>query len=314
VQLPAVVAAQTAGTTKAAAPLPRAALLHTTTARTGAEAERDAAVDAVVHDATDRLGVVEITARPALDLQSIQLSLDCVGETPACLLAVAKKLQVDVLIAPALQRSDETLVLDILYFDARGAELRRVTRRQPGRELEAQTLDQVEPMLRELLDIVEKPAVAPEAAAPPPKVVAPAPQAPSAADFESASTFAEPGESEGDGVPVGAVLLAGGGALALGGGIAAGLMMMNTEDEYQALDVTSATEADAAHDKLEEGRTQALVASVLLGTGGAALAASAIWLAIDLTDDDAPTEAALHPMLGRGHAGLMLSGSWRGGP
>lgn len=291
--------------------LPRAALLNTGTVRSGAEAERDAALDAVVHAALDRMDAVQVAARPALDLQTIQLALDCVGETPSCLRAVTERLQVDVLIAPAIQRTDSEIVLSILYFDARSGTLRRVSRRQSGAALDSETLDAVPQMLQELLQADA------EVEAPAPGAELPAPAEPPAVDVER--DFGAALEPATGGAPIGALVLGGAGVLALGAGAGFGLAMLDTQDEYDALDVSSPLQADAARDKLDQGRTQALLASVLLGAGGTAIAASAIWLAIELTDgepagDTMLQRTALRPWIGPGHAGLSLRGAFGEAP
>jgi hypothetical protein len=282
----------------------RAALLTTTRVKTGPAAERDAAFDAVVHTALDKLQVVEVVARPALDLEAIQLSLDCVGETPPCLLAVAKHTNAELLIAPSVQRIGEELVLSVLYFDARGAtELRRVSRRQTGHTLKTETLDQVPAMLRELFQIEEQPAALTE----PPTAVEPE----LAAD-ESYSDAYEP--TQDDGAPVGPLLLGAGGLVTIGAGVAAFMIMKNTEDDYASIVVNSREDGKQAHDKLEQGQTQALIASVLIGVGSTALAAGAVWLAVEVGDHEQTPETALRPWLGPDNAGLMLTGTLGDGP
>jgi hypothetical protein len=287
-------------------PLPRTALLRTSRVKAGPEAERDAAFDDVVHTGLEKLQVVDVVVRPALDLEAIQLSLDCVGETPECLLGVAKHTNAEVLIAPSIQRAGQELVLSILYFDARGAtELRRASRRQPGVVLQPDTLDGVPDMLRELFRL------APEEAAAPAEVLQP-PQPEVALD----DAFPEPIEAEhGDAVSAGPFLLAGGGLLTLGAGIAVGtLLVKETEDEYAAIRVTSEARAQEAHDKREEGETQALLASILIGTGAAALLAGGVWLAAELDDNgESQGSASLHPIVGPDRAGLLLAGSFGGG-
>jgi hypothetical protein len=287
-------------------PLPRTALLRTSRVKAGTEAERDAAFDDVVHTGLEKLQVVDVVVRPALDLEAIQLSLDCVGETPECLLAVAKHTKAELLIAPSIQRAGQELVLSILYFDSRGAtELRRASRRQPGVVLQPDTLDGVPDMLRELFRLE------PAEAAPPAEVAQP-PQPEVAVD----EAFPDTLEAEhGDAVPAGPFLLAGGGLLTLGAGIVVGaLLVKETEDEYASIRVTSMERAQDAYDKREEGQTQALVASILIGTGAAALLAGGVWLAAELDDEgESQGSASLRPIIGPDRAGLLLAGSFGGG-
>ena len=289
--------------------LPRTALLTTGRVKSGPEGERDAALDAVVHTALDRLKVVDVRARPALDLEAIQLSIDCVGETPQCLLAVAKHTGAELLIAPTIQRAGRELVLSILYFDARGAtELRRASRRQPGTTLQPETLDKVPEMLRELFRLEPEPEAQPEVVQPPQPEVAP-----------TDDTYPESLEAEhgGDGLPAGPFVIAGAGLLTLGAGLAVGaLLVKETEDEYAAIEVTDMESAEAAHDKREQGQTQALISTILIGTGGAALLVGGVWLAAELDGaggQESTDTAKLRPMLGPDSAGLLLTGSFGGG-
>jgi hypothetical protein len=296
-QQPAGAAAQTVG--DEAGGRARAALLTTTRVKSGATAERDSAFDAVVHTALDKLGVVEVVARPALDLEAIQLSLDCVGETSRCLVAVARHTKADILLAPSIQRIGEELVLSILYFDARGTtEIRRASRRQTGHTLKAETLDEVPDMLRELFQVEEQPATPSE----PPTAVEPQLSA-----DESYTDSYEPTHDRG--VPVGPLLLGGGGVLVLGGGVAAFLIMKDTEDEYASIVVDDDESLEQARDKRDQGQTQALIASVLIGTGAAALAAGAVWLAVEVGGNEERRQTALRPWLAPGHAGLLLTGT-----
>jgi hypothetical protein len=291
---PVGAAAQTVGDETEA----RAALLKTTRVKTGPAAERDSAFDAVVHTALDELGVVEVVARPALDLDAIQLSLDCVGVTSRCLSAVARHTKADVLLAPSIQRIGEELVLSILYFDARGTtELRRVSRRQTGHTLTAETLDQVPDMLRELFQIEERPAPVSEP---------PAAAEPELTGDESYTDAYEPTPDRG--TPVGPLLLGGGGLLTLGAGVAAFLIMKDTEDEYASITVTEEN-VDEASEKRDQGETQALIATVLISTGAAALAAGAVWLAVEVGGDEESRHAALRPWLAPDRAGLLLTGT-----
>jgi hypothetical protein len=94
-----------------------------------------------------------VVARPGMDLNAVQLALDCVSETAQCLRTVTTQNSADVLIAPALSRTAGELVLTLLRFDARNGEMRRSLHRQQGQSLNSTTLDAVPDMLRELFDL-----------------------------------------------------------------------------------------------------------------------------------------------------------------
>jgi hypothetical protein len=274
--------------TAAESTLPTAAVLTTTGAAKG-----DAGLDSLIHASLEKLGVVNITAKPGMDLGAIQIAIDCVGETPVCLRGVATQSGVQILVAPAIERSAEELVLTLLYFDARGdGELRRVARRQSGHELKPETLDAVPDMLRELF-----------------QVAAPAP-APGAAPMDETGE----GPRTGRRVPIGPLIVGGAGVLIVVGGIVSGVLMEGTQTDFTNLEVTNETQNQALKKLGSKGKDQALVANVLFGVGAAAIAAGAIWLAVELThgDQESPQQTAVVPVLGPGRMGLALV--HRGGP
>lgn len=279
---PVCARAQTSDSAEPSA-LPPAVVLATA----GADAS-DAGLDSVIHAALEKLGVVNVTARPGMDLSAIQIALDCVGETPRCLRAVAVQNSVQILVAPAIERTGEELIVTLLYFDARGeGELRRVARRQGGGELKPETLDAVPEMLRELFQVTK-----------------PTAEAPAPVTSEEGREAPPPPQR----VPVGPLILGGAGVLVVAGGVVAGLMMQSTQSDYTALTVKDMKTLTQAHDKASKGKNQAAVANVLYGVGAAAIAASAIWLALELThrDQEAAPQTAVVPWLGPTQAGLAL--------
>src|SRR4051794_30020732 len=66
--------------------------------------ELASAIDPVVLSALGEVAQVQINARPALDLPSMQLAIDCVGETADCLRAAARQAEADGLLAPSVRR------------------------------------------------------------------------------------------------------------------------------------------------------------------------------------------------------------------
>ena len=82
--------------------------------------EGDGALDSALQAAVDALGVVRITVRPGLDLEAVQLAIDCVAQSVACLHSVAAQSGVQVLIAPTIVRTDSAVVLTLLQASMRG--------------------------------------------------------------------------------------------------------------------------------------------------------------------------------------------------
>jgi hypothetical protein len=287
-------------------------------ATSGAPANVNAsALDSVIQGALDELQVVTITARPGMDLSAVQLALDCVSENPQCLRAVTSQHSADILVAPTLGRTSGELVLSLLRFDARSGQMRRVLRRQPGQSLGSATLDAVPDMLRELFELPPKPK--------PAEPVATAPPAGDTRGESSSSTWPPPGSDAAEAfpeapaeppsdtrVPVGPIVLAGGGVLALGAAIVLGVTVSSAQHDYDAAvsGMPTRAQVDYAQGRASTGRTNAVVANVLYGVGGAALVASGIWLALELTkgSEDTHNESVqLEPMVGPSSLGLVFT-------
>jgi hypothetical protein len=283
--------------------LPSAALLSTA----GATAA-GTPLDSVIQAALEELGVVRVVSRPGMDLGAVQLALDCVGETAACLKSVTEQNAAEVLIAPTLQSTPSELVLSLLRFDSRGdGSMRRVLRRQAGRAVGAELLDAVPDMLRELFDLPKR-EPAPVAAAP---TKAPASASEAPAPDASASTLAdgpmEPPDSARR-VPVGPIILAGAGVALLAAGGVVGLVMQSKQSEYEGLPTGTKAEADIAIHTRSVGQTQAAVADVLFAVGGAAVVAGGIWLAVELSHKshyESGPESAFAPIVGPHQLGLV---------
>jgi hypothetical protein len=285
--------------------LPSAVLLATAGAPSGGEA-----LDSVILAGLEELGVVQITSRPGMDLGALQLALDCVAETPQCLRSVTTQSGALILVAPNVQRTSSELILSLLRFDARGeGEMRRVLRRFPGKTLGSEALDAVPAMLRELFGLPAKEKKAPP---PPAAVTQPAPVTPAAPEAPAPTSLPdgpmEPAASRP--VPVGPLVLAGVGVLAIGGGVVAGLMKQSTEDAYNKHQPTTVAEADAASDKRSSAKTEAVLSTVFFGVGGAAVAAGAIWLLVELNQKPRPEYeplTSLRPTFGPQQVGLVFS-------
>jgi hypothetical protein len=116
--------------------------------------------------------------------------------------------------------------------------------------------------------------------------------------------------------PVGPLLLAGGGALILGAGAVMGAVFNSSQSEYDRLvtptgagDTITRDNADQAVSKASAARTQATVANVLFGLGGATLVGAGIWLAVELTrkPEASYEHVQLSPLLGPNQVGLVLT-------
>ncbi|HEX4352561.1 MAG TPA: hypothetical protein VHZ95_06600, partial [Polyangiales bacterium] len=141
---------------------------------TSGAGDDDAALDPSLLAAIEKLGAVRVTARPGVDLETVQLAIDCAGQSSACLHAVAATSGTDGLIASTLTRTDRELVLNLIYFDAQHERITRSERKQAGSVLTPALLDAIPSMLRELFGLPAEAIATPVAAAPAPKEAPPA--------------------------------------------------------------------------------------------------------------------------------------------
>lgn len=275
------------------------------------------ALDSVISAALDDLKVVNIVARPGLDLSAVQLALDCVAETPQCLRIVTTQHEADVLVAPSLSRIANELVLTLLRFDARTGKTQRVLKRQPGQTLSSETLDAVPALLRELFELPPEEAPGAPAAKPEDQPnLMPSETSPGLSEPLPEPPMEAPGETRK--VPVGPLLLGGGGVILIGAGLIMGLTVLSAEGNYKDATARLAaiedgrqaeSVADEANGYRDTGETNAVISNVFLGLGSAVVVASGIWLAVDLTSrsrhDD--TQVKLSPMVGRHELGFVLT-------
>jgi len=259
-------------------------------------------LDSVISASLEKLDVVKVAARPGMDLSAVQLAIDCVGETPPCLRAVAKQTQAQILIAPSLQTAQSELVLTILRFDVDSGQSRRALHRQPGTTVTSETLDRVPGMLRELFDVPD-PAPQPSASASESKTTEPQPS-----ESETLPFIEPPQEPTARPVPVGPILLGGAGVLVIGGALIPAAMMASTQDKHNSLKLTSESDVDELIDLEDQAKTQATIANVMFAVGGAMAVAGGIWLAVALSQP-APREdsqTAVVPTIGPGQLGLTI--------
>jgi hypothetical protein len=264
-------------------------------------------LDTKIRKALESQGDVRLTAALGMDLGAMQLAMDCVEESVKCLRAVATQNHVDVLVAPALERADGELTLTLLSFDARGTgTLNRVVRWQSGEVLTAATLESVPELVSGLF------ATASHAPNPTPTPLVAEPEvSPPAARDQALASDSSPARN----VPLAPLVVIGSGAIVLGAGVVAGIMMRGTESEYASMHIRTRSDAEAAYESHDVATTQATVANVLYGLGGVAIAAGGVWLAIELLGNDRePRERGslnqLLPTISPGQLGVQYRGGW----
>ncbi|MDD9934230.1 MAG: hypothetical protein OXT09_11540 [Myxococcales bacterium] len=173
---------------------------------------------------------------------------------------------------------------------------------------QAHNREQVENRVRALEAVIaQRDAREAEAGAAPPP--APAPTPTNVADpVDPVPPPAPPSERP---LPLGPLLLGGGGVALVGVGLAFGAMAKSEEDEYAMLEVSDAAQAHSAADTFDSAESKALVSNVLIGAGAAVVTGAVVWWALD--GDDEP-QVTLAPWLGPAQAGLSVRGALGGRP
>lgn len=277
-------------------------LVIATEAKPGS-AEADV-IDAV-RDALAELREVKLLPPAPLDLDAVQLAIDCTDESARCLGEIATRMEAQIVVIPSLRKRADALELQIKCFKqgAPGGAIAAM-RKQAGTRLDATLLDTVPSMLREVLELT----VAEEEATELEQPVLPEPERATEEEEHAAST--RPASTI-FGLPLGPVLLGGGGLTLLAAGLVVGAMASSSEDDYASRPIDTVEQAKQADAVRETGEREALIANVLLGTGAAAVIAAGVWYAIDGSTEGAPAHATLRPVLGRQSAGLVFSGRFQ---
>lgn len=227
--------------------LPRAAALPATASVRDVE-PLAGAIDRVLRADLDRLQVVNTAGTPALALAELQLAVGCVGETPACLAAVAQQLEVDILILTSLDRAGDETVLTVSIFDKRKDQnIRRGVRRASGGKTESELLASIDGLLRELFGLP------------------PAPVKPIAEIAPKEKTL-----------PMPALIVGGAGGVALIAGGIFGAMSNGTESDFVNAPKNTRADVDAAIAIRDRAESQATTGNVLIGVGVAAIVAGAV--------------------------------------
>ncbi len=270
-----------------------------------ASSKGGAPLDSVLQSALQDLEVVQVSARPGLDLSAVQLAIDCVSETPSCLRAVASQTSAEVLIAPSIQSTPSELVVSILRFDARDNTTKRVVRRQDGSSLRSETLDAVPAMLRELFGLPPPAPKQPVATPEPTADEVPAPET---------MPLIEPPQDPEDvyrPMPVGPWILAGAGALVIGGGAVFGALGASNNDKFNDHpEPENEPDVHELEDLESTAKTQKTIANIMFGVGAAAMVAGGIWLIVDLAQParrERDWRTRVSPAFGPGSVGLSVT-------
>lgn len=242
----------TMGAPAPAGELPRAAALPATASSREVE-PLAGALDRVLRADLDKLHVVNTAGTPALALSELQLAVGCVGETPACLTAVAKQLEVEILLLTALDRAGTETVLTVTKFDARKeGSLKRTVRRSSGEKADSELLAAADNMLRELFGLPampDKPVI----------------------DLEPEPVERRP-------LPLPALIVGGVGAVAVVTGIVFAGLGTATENDYAAAPYSNELEVEQALKLEDRANAHYTKSAVFLAIGSAALVTGAVLL------------------------------------
>ncbi|MET0387848.1 MAG: hypothetical protein ABW321_17885 [Polyangiales bacterium] len=259
-----------------------------------------AALDPVLHAELDKVPLVRVVAQPALDLPSLQLALDCVGETPSCLAVATERTQASGLVAPTITRTDSAVVLSLLLYDPRRASpMQVVTRRFPGKETDESVLKSVAALVHELFGL-PPPEPPPEAAAVKPEsdaVPAPLPtEPPEVADDKPSWVLP--------------IVLGATGVALLGVGIGVGVASQSDEKDYLARRPTTNAQANAALDVYDRAERNALFANIAMGVGAAALAGGVLVVILQHTGSSEPEPPPTGTRISVGLGTVGLTSRW----
>lgn len=268
----------------------------------------EADVTEAVRDALAGLSEVKLLPPSPLDLDAVQLAIDCTEESAHCLAEIATRMEADIVVIPSLRTRASSLELQLRCFVKQRSQdgVTTAMRKQAGTQLGSTLLDAVPGMLQEVLGLRASPTEPAEESEPERVVLS----EPEPADEESQA------DDAGGDLPLGPMLLGGGGLALVTAGIVAGVMANASEDDYASRTIDTLEQAKQADAVREQGESEALAANVLLGVGAGALIAAGIWYVLDDgTERPASSASArLRPVLGPHSAGLLFRGHWRSQP
>lgn len=303
--------------TLAVAQTPSELALFKTSSTSTALSRLATALDPILQAELGKTNAVNVASVPPLDLPSLQLALDCVGETPECLAGALQRSNTDVLLSPGLARNDDALVLSLLLYDPReSSALQVVTRRMPADSSDAAVFDAAAQLLRQLFPAPAAPSEpqAPPASAVPTmnmdpevpveKAQAQALEPPPAAPAATIDEGPEPAHGTALLLPI---AIGAAGLVAVATGVGFGLAAQSSEREYANTFVATPEDARHANDLLDTAGTQATVANIALGIGVAACAGAGVLWFLKLSGDTHPDNT---PQLGLGPGWLSYTGDF----
>ena len=248
-------------------------VIRTTHGVADADAQRLDAVLLTEVQRTSGLGTPELAS---LELAEIELAAGCADTAAACLRAVAEMVSADVVIVRQLTRTSAGLALVLTWFDPSSDD-------EP-RSIEAQAPDaaglaaEMPRHVRRLFGVPELVVAVDDTDLAPHDPARPGPT-----------------DSAGPGPPVVPLIVAAGGAAAVGVGVVFGLLSADAVDRYAATTIRTAADADTALAALDEARSRALIANLLYGAGGALLLVGASWFLIELLTGGADSPESRAP-------------------
>jgi len=243
------------------------ALLTATTVQRGKSA-LVTSLDKEIRTAVAEHAPVHLIDGAPKKLSSFQAAAHCRDEAVECLRAIAAKAGVEVVLSPSLERGSGELTLSFLAYDARMDAITRVAHWQDGSEITPETHDALPSLIGALF---------------------PEPGPPDMDFVAEAEAASQPAVVDASGQPVGAgpsllppLLVAGGGVALIGAGLLTGMLLQSTQADYDAADIETRQDAEAADALHAKASTQASVANIFYGLGSVALVASGAWLAVEI--------------------------------
>ena len=287
----------TAPAPKASDNPPRSVLLFPVADKSG---KNNADLDKALRKAVAESVPAKLQDAPRKKLTEAQASAPCSDRSRSleCLRAVSQQFHADILLAPSLDRGPDDLVLNILVFDARdGGKVNEVAHWQDGTKLSQETLHALPQLIRGLFE--------PKPAEPPPEpVVASSPVLTPTASQPSAIAA----RTEGQTSLIAPLSVLGAGVVILGAGLVSGAMMRGTEDEYNAKEVHTRQDAQAAADLLSTAKTEATFSKICFGVSALAIAAGGAWLSFELFGrrNSEREVTRLTPLVSPQHVGIVV--------
>jgi len=218
----------------------------------------EADVTEAVRDALAELTEVKLLPPSPLDLEAVQLAIDCTEESARCLAEIAARMEADIVIIPTLKTRAGSLELQLRCFIKNGSRdgVTTAMRRQAGTQLDSTLLDAVPGMLHEVLGLSASQAQPADEESEPEPVAVTEPQP--ADDDAQARVQVD----DAAGLPLGPMLLGGGGLALLTAGLVVGVMANASEDDYASRTIDTVEQAKRADAVRERGESEALAANV----------------------------------------------------